>query len=156
MTNILVTSAVIRFAAMNLLSLREHSAKELYKKLTQKFQQEDGVTEVIQSLTAEGLQSDTRFTEAFINMRKRQGKGPLVIAMELKERGIVDELAHRFLESNNDSWGLLAVTVRRKKFGQSLPQDAKQKAKQIRFLSGRGFSSSNIRDALNYTDEYDE
>ena len=81
------TTSDIRLAAMNLLAMREHSAHELRRKLAPRFEGAD-VAAVIAVLTAENLQSDERYTEAFIIMRKRQGKGPIRIALELKEKGI--------------------------------------------------------------------
>ena len=39
-------------------------------------------------LIEQNYQSDERFSEAFILMRHNQGKGPLKIASELKQRGI--------------------------------------------------------------------
>lgn len=145
-----ITPAAIRFAAMNYLAQREQSAKELYQKLVRKYSQSGVVAEVIQCLKAEGLQSDQRFAEAFVAMRKRQGKGPLVIAMELRERGLDDPLIQDFLDPDSDSWALMAIAIKQKKYGPAVPLDAKEKARQIRFLSSRGFSSQHIRDALKF------
>ena len=77
------TPASVRMAAMNLLTMREHSVKELHAKLAKKFESNELISEVIQKLLEDGLQSDERFTEAFVKMRLRQGKGALVIRMEL-------------------------------------------------------------------------
>jgi len=150
-----ITPASIRFAAMNLLSMREHSAMELYKKLTKKYQQPDLIAATIKRLTEDDLQSDTRFAAAYIGMRKRQGKGPLLINMELKERGVSTELISNFLEPEDHGWKTLAGVVRQKKFGSILPVDMKEKAKQIRFLAARGFNSACIQHALKCSEEYD-
>lgn len=152
MTIVEITSASIRFAAMNLLAVREHSAAELYIKLSKRYQQPELIIATIKRLTDDGLQCDVRFAEAFIAMRKRQGKGPLLITMELKERSISPELINQFLQADSESWKILAATVRQKKFGQIIPQDAKEKARQIRFLTGRGFSQAAIQYALRYCD----
>lgn len=144
--------ATIRIAAMNLLSMREHSALELYTKLSKKYPQVELIKDAIARLTEDGLQSDVRFAEAFIGMRKRQGKGALIIALELKERGVAADTTNDLLQSDNHSWKLLAVAVRGKKFGQAMPENAKDKARQMRFLAARGFSSSCIQYALKYTD----
>jgi len=143
-----ITPASLRFAAMNLLAMREHSAKELHNKLEQKFPETHGVEQVVRDLTADGLQSDDRFAQAFVNMRKRQGKGPLIINMELRERGITGELISESVGSSDVSWHQLALSVKQKKFGTSAPVDAKEKAKQIRFLAARGFASASIQYAL--------
>lgn len=155
MSNVEITPANIRFSAMNLLSMREHSATELYKKLEKKYQQHELIVSTIKRLTEDGLQSDARFAEAFVTMRKRQGKGPLLINMELKERGISTEFIKHFLDADDECWKLLAGVVRQKKFGVSAPSDAKEKAKQMRFLAARGFSSVCIQYALKYSNADD-
>ncbi len=91
-SNAAPTLAAIRIAAMNLLARREHSAKELLTKLTSKFGVIDDIGEVIEKLTDDGLQSDLRFAEAFVRMRKRQGKGVVIIRAELHERGISQQI----------------------------------------------------------------
>jgi regulatory protein len=142
-----VTSANVRMAAMNLLSLREHSAKELQVKLAKKFVSVDLVSGVIQKLQDDGLQSDERFTEAFVNMRLRQGKGALVIRMELKEKGIGSDLIAKYIASveNTVNWNQMALKAYEKKYGKDPISDLKEKAKRIRFLNARGFSSANIQ-----------
>lgn len=142
-----ITPASIRMAAMNLLSMREHSAKELHTKLTKKFAQADGILASIEKLKNDGLQSDQRFTEAFVNMRLRQGKGALVIRLELKEKGVSDTLINQYLvaPSIDTDWNELALKAYRKKFGDSPIGDLKDKAKRARFLTARGFSATNIQ-----------
>lgn len=155
MTTIEISPAAIRFAAMNLLAMREHSEDELYQKLTQKFNHPVVVADVIRVLKKEGLQSDLRFAEAFINMRKRQGKGQKLISMELKERGIANELIGELVQADDESWNKLALSVRQKKFNMHAPKDIKEKTKQIRFLTGRGFNHANIQYALKFdTDDF--
>lgn len=138
----------IRLAAMDLLAIREHSYAELREKLTRKCVQLEWVEQVLSILAAEGLQSDSRFAEAFTAMRYRQGKGPLVIAMELKARGIASDLVGASLSSDSYDWGASAVRQRQKRFGASLPVDTKERARQLRFLQSRGFSSAHARAAL--------
>ncbi len=137
----------IRMAAMNLLSLREHSAKELQTKLAKKFASGESVSDVIRSLQTDGLQSDERFTEAFVSMRLRQGKGALIIRMELKEKGVSGSLIEKYISSGEDTvdWNQLALKAYQKKFGKNPVTDLKEKARRIRFLTARGFSSANIQ-----------
>lgn len=148
MTTIEISRATVRFAAMNLLAMREHSEDELSKKLTLKFSQSNLIADVIAGLKSDGLQSDLRFAEAFINMRKHQGKGQKLIAMELKERGVANALIVELVQINDECWNKLALAVRQKKFGMPVPNDLKEKTKQMRFLTGRGFSSASIQYAL--------
>lgn len=139
------TPTDIRFSAMNLLALREHSAKELKDKLGRKFECVELVEEVIAGLIGQDLQSDERFTQAFVSMRQRQGKGPLIIRMELREKGIANELIAHFVDDSDSLWFELAHDVWCKKFRNVLPADARGRAKQLRFLQSRGFSSRHIQ-----------
>lgn len=150
MTNNEVTPSSIRISAMNLLAMREHSIKELTMKLSKKFDQLDWIHRELEKLKNEGLQSDQRFAEAYINMRLRQGKGALVIRLELKEKGVVDALIDEYLFAYAD-WNTLALKVYIKKFGNSHIPDIKEKSRRIRFLTVRGFSSANIQYALKYS-----
>lgn len=143
-----VTPASIRLSAMNMLAMREHSAAELMIKLAQKYSQQAWIHDVILGLQSDGLQSDSRFAHAFVNMRRRQGKGPLLISRELKERGLSSELISENLASTDESWNELAAAVRVKKFGLELPGDTREKARQMRFLAARGFSSTSVHYAM--------
>ncbi|MNX98794.1 Regulatory protein RecX [compost metagenome] len=95
-------------------------------------------------LTEEGLLSETRYLESFVSYRARSGYGPLRIREELGQRGLQRtdiELALR--ESGIDWQEQLADTWRRKFSGQ-LPVDARDRAKQGRFLAYRGYSMEMI------------
>jgi regulatory protein len=150
MSNNEVTPSNIRISAMNLLAMREHSAKELAIKLSKKFNQTDWIAGELEKLKNDGLQSDQRFAEAYVNMRLRQGKGALVIRLELKEKGITDSLINEYLSAHTD-WNALALQVYKKKFGNTLVSDIKEKSRRIRFLTARGFSTANIQYALKYS-----
>lgn len=139
-----ITPATIRFSAMNFLAMREHSAKELQQKLNARFEDSDLVAEVVNRLGEENLQSDERFCEAFIAMRARQGKGPVRILLELKDKGVATELIDVALDAHDACWFDLAAKERVKRFGSALPQNMKDKSRQIRFLQYRGFNSSQI------------
>ncbi|MDP7526041.1 MAG: regulatory protein RecX [Candidatus Marinimicrobia bacterium] len=129
-------------AAFNMLVRREHSRLELTKKLQQKEFSDEDITHSISLLIEQKYQSDERFSESFIHMRFGQGKGPILIAVELKDRGIKD------FDLSTYDWFYLAKEVRGKKFGMNIPADYKEKAKQKRFLQSRGFNSDQINKAF--------
>lgn len=143
------TPAAIRFSAMNLLAMREHSVKELRQKLTARFADEaEAINTEISRLTEQGLQSDERFAEAFVAMRMRQGKGPLRILLELQERGVSDVVCCAYLDASDECWREQAVAEARKKFGHVPAEDLKDKSKRSRFLQYRGFTHDQIKFAL--------
>ena len=110
----------------------------------------DGVdiNQVIAELSRQGLQSDDRFTEAFVHSRVEKGYGPVRIIQELRERSISDDLINQFINIHEVEWGQRACQVRKKRFGQKLPSDFKDKAKQSRFLQYRGFTNEQLRCAF--------
>jgi regulatory protein len=143
----------IRFAAMNFLAMREHSAKELKEKLGRKYSAWPCLLDsVIQALIEQNLQSDERFATAFIAMRQRQGKGSQLIRLELRERGISAELIAACLDESDAQWQSLACDARRKRFGNQVPHDQRERARQMRFLQARGFASRHIQQAFNTVD----
>lgn len=140
----------VRFAAMNFLAMREHSIKELKEKLGRKYAAWPSLIDsVIIELAEQNLQSDERFTMAFVVMRQRQGKGSQLIRFELRERGIDSELVALYVDDTDHQWQALACEVRRKRFGDEQPKHQRERARQMRFLHARGFSSPHIKHAFN-------
>lgn len=148
MTSEPVTFSAIQLSAMNLLAMREHSAAELRQKLQKKFGDFELVSQVVEDLTTRNLQSDERFAEAFVKMRIHQGKGPMRILYELREKGIAEELIAVLVDLSDQLWLGLAKEVCTKRFGTVSGASQQDKAKQARFLQYRGFAPIHIRGVL--------
>lgn len=140
---------------MNLLARREQSKQELWEKMSRRFEDAGEEREVAQAvdtalegLIQDNLQSDERFSEAFVAMRKRQGKGPLRIAQDLRQKGISDLLVSAYLNDSEAFWWDLAREVRERKFGAGAADNLKEKARQVRFLQSRGFTHEQVRAAV--------
>lgn len=143
---------VLRRAAMNFLARREHSYQELLHKLQRKFPDtpEQMLTDVMDALAEENLQSDERFTESWVRYRQSRGFGFHHIRSDLKERGISTSLMEKYLFSDDDCWTETAITLINKRlveserveFGSSLHM------KLQRYLESRGFGSKEIRHAI--------
>lgn len=103
---------------------------------------------VLDELESENLLSDLRFTEVFIHQRFERGSGPVKIRAELYERGISKSLVSRFIANDEYDWFESVVLVRHKRFGAERPSSYEERAKQSRFLSGRGFTPEHIKYAL--------
>ncbi|MDQ2075417.1 regulatory protein RecX [Marinimicrobium sp. ABcell2] len=140
-----VSAASLRFSAMNCLARREHSAEELRQKLRRRCDDENLIEQVVAQLRKDKLQCDERYAEAFMTMRIRQGKGPVRIAQELRQKGVSEELLSALLDPSDSLWWDLAREVRERRFGGERPESPKDKAKQMRFLQYRGFTSDQIR-----------
>lgn len=134
----------ISYAAMSLLALREHSAKELQQKLLKRFDDLELINHVLNDLKDRDLQSDARFAHAFVQMKVRQGKGPVRITYDLKEKGVATSLIETVMSERAGEWDALAKEIKLRKFGSDLTSSS-EKAKQMRFLQYRGFTLDQIR-----------
>jgi regulatory protein len=134
----------IRKKAMDLLARREHSEQELRRKLKSREYDADAIDEVLHALISDRLQSDERFTEAYVNHRFNAGVGPLKIRYELRQKGVSDLLADEFLELLSERWDRLMVQQRVRKYGETIPADYAERMKQARFLQNRGFSPESV------------
>ena len=140
----------LRQRAMNFLARREHSVKELTIKLIKAEFDVDEIADVIDRLTMQDLQSDQRFAENYLHYRSQRGFGSQKIRQELKQRGVADSIiSDIFIEADID-WFLHAVTQRCKRFGEQMPDDLKERAKQQRFLQHRGFTHEQISESFQY------
>ena len=140
--------AAARKKAMDFLARREYGQTELIKKLANKGYDRSVAEQAVVKLSGEGLQSDQRFADSFIQSRINQGKGPVRVRLDLGQRGVDDATIEYALRQARADWRELARDARRKKFGSLKPADFKAKAKQMRFLQYRGFESDHIQAAI--------
>ncbi len=146
-------SIAARKKAMDLLARREHGRAELERKLIAAGFGADVAADALQRLAEDGLQSDRRFVESFVQSRINQGKGPLRIHADLGQRGVAASLVDDVLGAACEDWVALARNARQKKFGSSRPVDFKDKARQMRFLQQRGFEPDQVQAAVSALDE---
>ena len=137
-----------RKKAMDYLARREYGFEELVNKLGGAGFEAEVSADAVFALRADGLQSDHRFAESFVQSRLNQGKGPVRICQELKERGVSTQAIGEAMQNADADWFALAIEVREKKFGRQLPNDFKEKARQMRFLQYRGFDQDQIQQAV--------
>ena len=83
-----MASAEIYNKALDLLSRREHSRKELYLKLTKRFESKEDINFNLDRLEEKNLLSDSRFAEEYVQARRKKGFGPIKISAELEKRGV--------------------------------------------------------------------
>lgn len=138
----------IRSVALALQSYREHGARELEAKLARKGYDAPTAAQVIDDLRDSGLVSDRRFAEAFVRGHAARGHGPVRIRYELRELGVGGDLIESTFAQSEFEWGEIASGVRLRKFGSEPPPSFAERAKQMRFLQYRGFSTDQIRAAF--------
>lgn len=128
------------------LSQREHSRAELERKLTPHAAEGDDVPGLLDELAAQGWISDERAAQSVVN-RRSAGLGKARLRQELQAKGLGGELISSTLAQLASSEGERAMAVWQRKFG-SAPTDAREKARQMRFLLSRGFDAEAVRRVL--------
>lgn len=144
----------LRRSAMDLLARREHSRVELEDKLMRKYAEHNALfPEILDQLETDSLLSDARFTEAYVRYRQNRGFGPLLIAQELRNKGVSNVQIQAHLHSEDKQWSNnLCDLIARKSNQAVLSQlDTKARQKLFRFCLSRGFSSEQIGRALRVT-----
>ncbi|MDL5037432.1 recombination regulator RecX [Comamonas resistens] len=126
--------------ALKLLSQREHSRLELWRKLAGHVEEGDDLNAVLDDLEKRGFINEERVVESVIHSKaSRFGAARLV--QELRGKGLDDEMVRLAGDQLRDTELLRARELWRKRFGVP-PADLKEKAKQLRFMAARGFSSA--------------
>ena len=137
-----------RNSAMRLLARREHSRAELRGKLVGRGFENDSVEELLQGLEDQDLLSDERFAMSLIASRAETGYGPKRIDLELRNRGVSEELAREALATAEVDWGQQVTDQAVRKFGSDPAQTFPEWARRARYLERRGFGQDAIRLAI--------
>ena len=136
---------------MRYLARREYSRHELHGKLLAYVQDGDDLEALLDDLEQRNWLSDTRAAAQMINQRQ-QRFGAQRIVHELRQKGIAQELIDAALPALKDNELAAAREVWQRKFAHP-PQDAKEKARQVRFLQTRGFPLGVIFKMLRMDDD---
>ena len=143
----------LRERALRLLARREHSRAELTRKLTLADFSAEEIAPLLDEFEQKNWLSDRRFAESYVADHRAKA-GSVKLAHDLRQRGVPDNIIEAVLGENRDGEVERAREVWKKKFGLP-PVEAHEKAKQIRFMQSRGFSSETIRQTLSGASELD-
>jgi regulatory protein len=136
----------LKARALRYLAAREHSRIELGRKLARHAQAGDDVEALLDSLEQAKLLSQERFAESLLHRRAARFGNSRILS-ELQSHGIEGQALSDIRSALGQDEIERVREVWRKKFGKN-PDDANERAKQIRFLMQRGFSSHAIQAAL--------
>lgn len=127
----------LRERALRLLARREYTRKELAQRLVPHTENEAEVAALLEDFQQRGWLSEQRFVEQVVHARSNK-YGSRHIAQELREKGVSEEAIAAALPQLKENDLETARAVWAKKFGVP-PQDARERAQQVRFLASRGF-----------------
>ena len=136
----------LKARALRYLSAREHSRLELGRKLARYAQEGDDVEALLDALETAKLLSQERFSESLVRRRATRFGNSRILS-ELKSHGIAADAVAGIKADLEQDETARAREVWQRKFG-TLPGNADERAKQMRFLMQRGFSNRSIRDVL--------
>ena len=133
--------------ALDIISRREHSEKEIKNKLLEKFDTPELIDKIISKLIENNLINNVRYAEMYVHVRKRKGFGPKKIKFELMTKGIDDSISSIAI-TEEGSWKEAAQKAFNKKFQNGASNEFKERNKQKNFLQNRGFSFEEIDSVL--------
>lgn len=141
--------------ALGLLTRREHSRKELTRKLVARGVDAAEVEAAVGLLARDGWQDDVRFADSLVRARVAGGYGPLRIRAELATHGLDREAITRALESFSGDWAETAADLVRRRYGPVAALDLNQRRKAAGFLLRRGFDPDSVRVATRVDPAWD-
>jgi regulatory protein len=133
--------ASIRSTAIRLLARREYARAELAMRLRERGADVSEIAQTLDELERLGYLSDARYARMLVTQRAgRYGKR--AIAQTLARRGVADDAAREALdELPADDELAQATALWQRRFSQA-PADDRERAKQVRFLTSRGYALS--------------
>jgi len=148
-----LTQVDARKKALDLLSRREHSAREVREKLRLRGYDSNIIEPVVEYLESNDYLSDSRYAESFVRLRVEKGYGEQAIRARLREKGIHSALIATALKAfeaewDSDWYAHAEATAERKVRQSGINSDLAGRQKIARFLQSRGFTADQTRNAL--------
>jgi regulatory protein len=135
-------SLSLRGRALRFLARREHSRTELRRKLLTGDVDEAALDILLDELESKKLLSDRRFAEVLAQSRGAR-YGVASLSRTLARQGVNPELAAAALSPLAATERERALALWKRRFGAP-PADLKARARQHRFLLGRGFDPATV------------
>lgn len=150
-------SLSVKGRALRYLAQREHSRAELERKLARHVQDTDEasaqaqIAAALDELSAHGLISEARVAESVLaGQASRYGTRRLLQTLQAK--GLAPALVASTLQQARGTELERARELWRRRFG-TVAADTAERARQMRFLAGRGFEGEVIRRVVRGPDE---
>ncbi len=141
--------AAARSAAVSFLAMKLRTAYEVSQKLSDMGYGEAIIEKVIDNLKEINYIDDYNYACKYISEKsKLKPKSVKLLSMELKQKGITDDIINNTFENFELDEGEVALELLRKRFSKYTAFDEKMIQKMKTFLAGRGFSYSQISKAV--------
>lgn len=136
--------------ALGLLVRREHSRKELTRKLIARGLDAGDVENAVDRLAGEGWQDEARFAQWLVRGRAAGGYGPIHIRAELSTHGLARDAIAAALDSFEGDWADNARELVRRRYGEAVADDIVLRRKAVNLLMRRGFDGTCIQFATRF------
>ena len=140
--------------ALGLLVRREHSRRELERKLAARGVEKGEAAQAIELMREQGWQDDVRFAVSLARSRAGGGYGPLRIRQELEmhqlDPGAADAAFEALAEDGDDDWAGRARALVERRYGSLEEADRARRHKAAEHLLRRGFDVETARRATGF------
>jgi regulatory protein len=134
--------------ALKLLGLRNHSCKELERKLLKKGYSSESIGVVLEQLTRQGVLDDRMFGIELIRSRsKRKPSGKLKLSTELRKKGVSETLICELLKDYDSSLLCYRAAEKKIRLLHEATDTGRQRKLEV-FLHNRGFEWHEIQSVL--------
>ena len=134
--------------ALGLLVRREHSRRDLTRKLAQRGVEPADAAAAVEWLAGQGYQDDQRFAESFARDRTSAGYGPVRIRVELAGHGLAEDAIAAALAACEADWAALARRQVERRWRPAELADPARRRKAVEFLLRRGFDQGDAWSAV--------
>jgi regulatory protein len=134
--------------ALGLLVRREHSRKELGRKLAEKGVEREEADLALEKLNRQDFQNDARFAAALARSRASAGYGPSRIRAELGTHALGRDDIADALEACDRDWDASARDIVARRYGNKDLTDPTLRRKAVDFLLRRGFEQKSAYAAV--------
>lgn len=126
--------------ALSLLVRREHSRRELSRKLRARGIEAEAADAAMDKLAGQGFQDEGRFAQSLVRSRANGGHGPVRIRAELATHGLTGDVIANAMEACETDWAQSAHAVLERRHSQADLADPVKRHKAVEFLLHRGFA----------------
>lgn len=144
-----VTLASLKNYLVWLLARQDYAQATIVQKLKQRQATSEQIAQLVDWAIQLGYIDDERYCRGFIQRHAAKHHGLMRIRQEAAQKGLNREIIENALNELEIDWYQLAQSAYNKKFSRSNKKlDFKEKAKQMRYLSYRGFNRDEIEFAM--------
>ncbi|MBQ7901347.1 MAG: regulatory protein RecX [Clostridia bacterium] len=136
--------------AMDILSRKPVSARDLVNKLAEKGYDKEVAQSVVDEMEELGYIDDEAYARLYVEYAAEKHYGASKIRYELGHHGVASDIISLVLEESGDADIEELASLVLQKYGNCDFDDIRQRQRVTRFLASRGYSFDDINDVIRY------